>query len=70
MRRISFYNNNRSNNVLHIETEGCIVNIQVGLTNIKQQKITSIEILPDKYRDNKWILDGTVHNRVIKQKGD
>ena len=32
MKRISFYaDTNRSGNLLHIETDGCVVNIQVGL---------------------------------------
>lgn len=33
--------------LLHIETDGCIVNIRVGLTNTEGQRVTSIEILPD-----------------------
>jgi hypothetical protein len=67
MRIISFYKNNRSGNVLHIETEGCIVNIRIGLRNMQGKEVTSVEVLADKYADEEWLLDGTVNNRVIKQ---
>lgn len=33
--------------LLHIETEGGIVNIRVGLTSQTGAEVTSIEILPD-----------------------
>lgn len=65
MRRISFYNTNRRDNMLHIETEGCIVNIRVNLHDRNQRPVTSIEILPDKYKGGEWVLDGTANNRVI-----
>ena len=68
MRRISFYaNRNRSGNLLHIETDGCIVNIQVGLQDHKGREITSINILPDRYFKDKWTLDGDTNNRVTKE---
>ena len=68
MRRISFYaHRNRSDNLLHIETDGCIVNIQVGQQDHKGREITSINILPDRYFNDKWTLDGNTNNRVIKE---
>ncbi len=51
--------------LLHVETEGCIVNIRVGLHNTEGQEVTSVEILAD---NDGWNLDGSVNNRVIKIK--
>ena len=34
---------------LHIEAEGCIVNIIEGLSDRKGRSVTSIQIIPDKY---------------------
>ena len=47
MRRIGFTRRNRSGNLLHIETEGGIVNIQVGLTDTEGHPVTSVRIIPD-----------------------
>lgn len=48
MKRISFYaDTNRSGNLLHIETDGCIVNIQVGLHDADGRQVTSVRIIPD-----------------------
>ena len=69
MRRISFYKNNRSDDLLHIETEGCVINIRVGLHNNESQEVTSVEIIPDRNAEigeGKWELNGTNNNRVIK----
>jgi hypothetical protein len=67
MKIVTFYKTNRSGNLLHIETEGCIVNIRVGLKNREGQKVTSVKISADKDAGEEWLLDGTVNNRVIKQ---
>jgi len=66
MKTIYFGKNNRSNNCLHIETEGGIVNIRVGLQDREGRKVTSIEILPDKYCGEEWELSGVHNNRLIK----
>jgi hypothetical protein len=47
MKRMTFYESKRGANILHIETEGCIVNIQVGLTDAEGRKVTSVRILPE-----------------------
>jgi hypothetical protein len=48
MKRITFYaKGNRSGNLLHIETDGCIVNIRVGLTDAEGHQVTSVMIIPD-----------------------
>lgn len=36
-----------SENLLHIETEGCVVNIHVGLTDAQGRRVTAISISPD-----------------------
>ena len=70
MKRISFYNTNRSGNMLHIETEGCIVNIRVGLHDTEGREVTSVSIKRDEYCNEEWDLDGTINNRLIKRKKD
>ena len=66
MKRISFYNTNRSDNTLHIETENCVVNIRVNLHDKNGKEVTSIEIIPDKYADKQVYFDGCTNNRVIR----
>jgi hypothetical protein len=62
MKRVEFYAaTNRSGNLLHIETDGCIVNIRVGLADADGRPVTRVDILPDdKLRgDGRWaIADG------------
>lgn len=54
---------------LHVEAEGCIVNIREGLTDLKGRKVTNVEILPDDYAgENKWRVLGSRNNRVIQLK--
>ena len=52
MKRITFYaDTNRSDNLLHIETDGCVVNIQVGLSDSDGRQVTRIDVHPDsEYR--------------------
>ncbi len=60
-------------NLLHIETDGCIVNIRVGLSDSEGRRVTSVEIIPeDESRspdaDGRfWELDGARNNRVIRK---
>jgi hypothetical protein len=66
MTRISFYaRGNRSGNLLHIETDGCIVNIQVGLHDTDGRQVTSVRVSPDNYaeRGGRWVQDGS---RVVQ----
>lgn len=57
---------NARDNLLHVETEGCIVNIRTGLHDRDGRAVTSIEILADNYVGEEWTLDGYVNNRVIQ----
>lgn len=57
---------NPRDNVLHVETEGCIVNIRTGLHDRDGRAVTSVEILADNYVGEEWHLDGYVNNRVIQ----
>ena len=70
MKRVSFYaNSNKSNNLLHIETDFGIVNIRVGLIDRNLRPVTSIEIIPDKYSGERQIkLSGSNNNRLIQLK--
>lgn len=48
MQRIGFYaGRNRSDDLLHVETDGCIVNIRVGLTDNEGRQVTNVTVLPD-----------------------
>jgi hypothetical protein len=64
MKRMSFYaKTNRSGNLLHIETDGCIVNIRVGLHDAEGREVTSVQVIPDQTTDATWVQDGA---RVIR----
>ena len=53
----------------HIEVEGCIVNIYTGLRDRFGRKVTTIEIIPDKYAgESEWKLIGKSINRVVQLK--
>jgi hypothetical protein len=62
MKRITFHaKTNRSGNLLHIETDGCIVNIRVGLHDVDGRQVTNVQVIPDDYADrgSKWVRDGS-----------
>lgn len=70
MKRIGFYAaTNRSGNLLHIETDGAVVNIQVGLHDADGRQVTSVRISPDGQNrggDGEgriWVQDGS---RIIR----
>lgn len=78
MKTITFYSaTNRSDDVLHIETDGCVVNIHVGLTNAEGQAVTRVDVQPDDNSrggdgmGNVWEIapnDGNGATRVIRTK--
>lgn len=52
MKRMTYYaagtrGGNRTGNLLHVETDGCIVNIHVGLTDHDGNTVTRVDIIPD-----------------------
>lgn len=48
MKTQTFYaDSNRSGNLLHIETDGCVVNIHVGLTDVDGRQITRVDVNAD-----------------------
>jgi len=59
----------REQKCLHIEAEGCIVNIRQELIDRLGRQVTSIEIIPDNYTVGpKHKLIGSRNNRVITLK--
>jgi hypothetical protein len=72
MKRIT-HSGRARDKLLHIETDGCIVNIRVGLNDVNGNRVTSVEIIPDDERrggdglGNVWHFDGTYNNRIIRQ---
>ena len=68
MKSISHFNTARDK-TLHIETEGAIVNIRIGLNDPDGHEVTHIEILPDDhyFGESRWALDGSINNRLIKE---
>lgn len=69
MKRVEFYKTNRSGSLLHIETEGCVVNIRVNLHNTAGKEVTSVEIIPDGKDQNggNWVLIGDHNNRIVRE---
>jgi len=63
MKRISFTEHNRSDNILHIEIPNAIVNIYINLHDREGNKVEIIEIIPN----NDYKLNGSSISRVIKQ---
>jgi len=53
---------------LHVEAEGCIVNIYENLQDNKGQNVTHIEIIPDDHYAGEriWKVIGSKHIRVIQ----
>lgn len=54
MQRKSFTTKQGKVKCLHIEANGCIINVRVGLSNINGKSITAIEIIPDKHVGEEW----------------
>jgi len=44
--------------VLHVEAEGCIVNIRVGLKDDRGRPVTVVEVLADNYMGDQWRIEG------------
>ena len=63
--KLIHHSNTARDKLLHVETEGCIVNIRVGLKNTAGQEVTHIEILPDT--SDGWVIVGSANNHVIKK---
>jgi hypothetical protein len=66
MRRESFYaGRNRSGDLLHIETDGCIINIEVGLHDRDGRQVTSVRVSPDGDTGTGciWVQEGS---RVVQ----
>lgn len=73
MKRIRHTNRARDD-LLHIEAEGCVINVRVGLTDNWGHKVTSIEILPDRGKGEEWHLPdfdkGALNVRVMEGLSD
>lgn len=67
MKTILFSEQNRSDNILHIETEGCIVNIRIGLTDINGRKTTNISVIPDRGKGEEWQIEGETGIILVKE---
>ncbi len=65
MKTVHHFNTAREK-LLHIETEGGIVNIRVGLHDTEGKAVTHVEILPDQGKGEEWDLQGAINNRLIK----
>ena len=66
MKNVRYYHGrNRTGNLLHIETDGCIVNVRPGLTDRQGRTVTSVEIIGDDYCDEKWAINGVPSHKRI-----
>lgn len=52
---------------MHVEAEGCIVNIYEGLYNTEGKQVTAIEIIPDNCIGEEWEALGDVNIRIIRK---
>ena len=76
MKSIRHYTPTRRNqhDTLHIETDGAIVNIRVGLRDSQGRPVTAIEVIPDDEarggdgQGRIWHLAGEHNTRVIMVK--
>lgn len=70
MKTIIFHDSNRNpHDKLHIETDGCIVNICVGLIKDDGRKCTVIEVIPDGYKGEEWDREeGSLYTRIAERK--
>jgi hypothetical protein len=69
MKTIVFHDSKRNkHDTLHIETDGCIVNILIGLTKDDGRKCTVIEVLPDQYKGEEWDREeGSLFTRIVER---
>jgi hypothetical protein len=60
----------RKDGLIHLEVEGCIVNIHQGLKDSLGRKVTSVEIIPDDHYagERPWKLRGARNNRLVQLK--
>lgn len=72
MRTVTFYaDTNRSGGKLHVETDGCIVNITVGLRNLEGCQVTRIDVLPDdEVRGGKWKMVQGSYATLVELRGE
>lgn len=60
----------RKEKLLHIEAEGCIINVTIGLIDMDGHKITNISIITDQYAgEQQWSVAGSQHIglRVVQE---
>ncbi len=55
--------------ILHIEARGCLINVREHLHNSEGEEVTSVEVIPDNYSEDRWTLDGSQTTRVIRKAG-
>lgn len=73
MRTVTFYKTNRSGDLLHIESEGVLINLRVNLENFLGQETTNIQIHVDTQEGWKlgeaitWSNNEGVGIRLIKE---
>lgn len=55
--------------ILHVETDGGIVNIQIGLSDSQGRSVTSVSVVPDAYAEQggTWDLAGLSNTRLIQR---
>ena len=69
MKTVVFHKTKLNQGLLHIETDGCIVNIRTELTKNDGRKCTVIEILPDQYKGEEWDCEvGSQFTRIVERK--
>lgn len=58
--------------LLHIEGDGCVINVRVGLTDNQGRRMTSVQVIPDAeenggdHEGRTWTVDGALNTRIIR----
>lgn len=69
MKTVTFHRGPRNrHDVLHVETDGCIVNIRPGLSDTDGHQVTSVEIIADDYCEEggRWHVNDDPHQTRTK----
>ena len=71
---VNFYDDGRGVKTLHIETDGCLINIRVGLTDAEGRRVTRVDVSPDDESrggdgsGDLWhAVDGPIGGRIVRQ---
>lgn len=73
---VEFHDDGHGPRLLHIEAEGCVINIRVGLTDASGALVTRVDVSPDDESRGgdgggyMWhAVDGPISGRIVRFEG-